>query len=160
MMLHRVIKLYHSIRLLFCFEGYKRANYIRKHNLFGHMGENCYYHPWKMPSDPKHIFIYDNVKVASDVVFCNHDIANAMLNQMYRTTRFKYYLKDIVIHDNVLIGCNTVILPGKTIGPNWVVGGGAVVSKDVPAGTVVAGNPMREIGKFEDFKNKRIKNIE
>lgn len=120
----KFMKLYHSLRLLLCFEGYERANYIRKHNLFGYMGEDCYFHPWKMPSDPKHIFIHNNVKIASDVIFCNHDIANAMLNQMQGVTTFNYYLRDIEIFDNVLIGCNTLILPNKKIGPNCIVGGG------------------------------------
>ena len=36
-----IVKCYHSFRLLLCMEGYKRAEYIRKHNLFGSMGENC-----------------------------------------------------------------------------------------------------------------------
>ena len=62
-----------------------------------------------------------------------------------------------MIHDNVLIGCNTVILPGKTIGPNCVVGGGTVVCKDVPPNSVAAGNPLRVIGSFETFVDRRDK---
>lgn len=34
-----IVKCYHSFRLLLCMEGYKRAEYIRKHNLFGSMGD-------------------------------------------------------------------------------------------------------------------------
>ena len=63
------VKMFHSVRLLLCGEGYRRAEYIRKHKLFGSMGENCYWHPWKMPGDPELIFIHDNVKIASDVTF-------------------------------------------------------------------------------------------
>lgn len=48
-----IVKGYHSFRLLLCMEGYRRARYIRKHNLFRSMGENCYFHPWKMPGNPK-----------------------------------------------------------------------------------------------------------
>lgn len=118
------VKMYHSVRLLLCGEGYRRAEYIRKHKLFGSMGENCYWHPWKMPGDPELIFIHDNVKIASDVTFINHDISNALLNTKYKTNKFKYFTAPTEIFDNVLIGTETIILPGKKIGPNCVVGGG------------------------------------
>lgn len=122
----RIVKAYHSFRLLLCMEGYKRAAraaYIRKHNLFGARGENCYFHPWKMPGDPKLIFIHNNVKIASDVTFINHDISNALLNVKYKTDRFTYFTAPIEIFDNVMIGTGTIILPGKKVGPNCVRGG-------------------------------------
>ncbi|MFG1953879.1 sugar O-acetyltransferase [Micromonospora sp. NPDC048830] len=49
----------------------------------------------------------------------------------------------ITIGDNVWIGGMAVICPGVTIGDNSVVGAGAVVTRDVPADVVVAGNPAR-----------------
>jgi acetyltransferase-like isoleucine patch superfamily enzyme len=45
------------------------------------------------------------------------------------------------IADNVWIGMNAVILKGVTIGENSVVAAGAIVSKNVPANVIVAGNP-------------------
>ena len=53
--------------------------------------------------------------------------------------------KLIVLKDNVWVGGSCTILPGVTIGENAVIGAGSVVTKDVPAGTVVAGNPARPI---------------
>ena len=50
-----------------------------------------------------------------------------------------------VIEDNVWIGINSTILPGLRIGNGAVVGAGSVVTKDVPAMTIVAGNPARII---------------
>jgi acetyltransferase-like isoleucine patch superfamily enzyme len=47
----------------------------------------------------------------------------------------------VIIKDNVWIGMNALVLKGVTIGENSVVAAGAVVSKDVPANVVVAGNP-------------------
>ena len=49
--------------------------------------------------------------------------------------------KPVRIGDNVWIGMNAVVLKGVTIGENSVVAAGAVVSKDVPANVIVAGNP-------------------
>jgi putative colanic acid biosynthesis acetyltransferase WcaB len=49
------------------------------------------------------------------------------------------------IGNNVDIGANVVVLGGITIGDNAVIGAGSVVVKDVPEGTVVAGNPARVI---------------
>lgn len=150
-------KLYHTIRLLLCKDGYARAAYIKKNDLFGHMGEHCYFHPYWMPGDPKMIFIHDNVKVASGVTFINHDIANAMLNIKNETKEYRYFVQSIEIFDNVMIGANVTILPGKRIGPNCIVGAGAVVSKDVEENTVVGGNPVRIVGTINDFEAKRMK---
>jgi maltose O-acetyltransferase len=57
--------------------------------------------------------------------------------------------KPIVIEDNVWIGGGAILLPGVTVGRNAVVGAGAVVSRDVPANTVVVGNPARVIREIE-----------
>ena len=57
--------------------------------------------------------------------------------------------KPIVIGDNVWIGGAAILLPGVRVGRNAVVGAGAVVSRDVPPDSVVAGNPARVIRKIE-----------
>lgn len=51
----------------------------------------------------------------------------------------------IVIKDNVWLGANVVVNPGVTIGENTVIGSGSVVTKDMPANVVAAGNPCRVI---------------
>lgn len=51
--------------------------------------------------------------------------------------------RPITIGDNVWIGGGATILPGVAVGENSIVGAGAVVTKDVPANTVVVGNPVR-----------------
>jgi acetyltransferase-like isoleucine patch superfamily enzyme len=57
-------------------------------------------------------------------------------------------LKPVVLHDHSFIGVNAVILPGVTVGKAAVVASGAVVSSDVPAYTMVAGNPAKVIKRF------------
>lgn len=49
----------------------------------------------------------------------------------------------VTIEDNVFIGMEAIILKGVRIGKDAIVGAGCVVSRDVPAGSVVVGNPMR-----------------
>ncbi len=52
---------------------------------------------------------------------------------------------DVMIGDNVWVGGGAIIMPGVRVGANAVIGAGSVVTKDVPAGCVVAGNPARVI---------------
>ncbi|GAA4409100.1 hypothetical protein GCM10023187_31860 [Nibrella viscosa] len=54
-------------------------------------------------------------------------------------------LKPIVVKRNACIGAGATILPGVTIGENPVVAAGSVVSRDVPADTVVAGVPAKVV---------------
>ena len=51
----------------------------------------------------------------------------------------------ITIEDNVWLGGGVVVLPGVTIGRDSVVGAGSVVTRDVPPGVVVVGNPARVV---------------
>jgi galactoside O-acetyltransferase len=55
------------------------------------------------------------------------------------------HLAPVKIQDKVWIGFNAIVLKGVTIGEGAVVGAGAVVTRNVPAYTVVAGNPARPI---------------
>lgn len=60
--------------------------------------------------------------------------------------------KPISVHSDALIGANSIILRGITIGEGAIVGAGSVVTQDVPAYVIVAGNPariVRELGPDE-----------
>jgi maltose O-acetyltransferase len=57
--------------------------------------------------------------------------------------------KPVMIEDNVWIGGSAILLPGVTVGRNAVVGAGSVVTRSVPANTVVAGNPAKAIRRIE-----------
>jgi tetrahydrodipicolinate N-acetyltransferase len=58
--------------------------------------------------------------------------------------------KPVVIEDDVLIGANAVVLEGVTVGTGSVVAAGAVVTKDVPPYTVVAGTPAKKIKDIDE----------
>ncbi len=53
------------------------------------------------------------------------------------------FAKPITIGSDVWVGGNAVICPGVTIGEGSIIGAGSVVTKDIPAGVVAAGNPCR-----------------
>ena len=58
-------------------------------------------------------------------------------------------VKPITIKRNAWIGAAATILPGVTVGENAIVGANALVTKDVPANTVVGGNPAKVIKEIK-----------
>lgn len=67
----------------------------------------------------------------------------------------EYRLGSVVIGNEVLIGANTTILPGVTIGDHAIVSAGTLVNKDVPPGTFVGGNPMTLIYTKEEMEKRQ-----
>ena len=102
--------------------------------------------------DVGRIRIGDNVQLAPNVAIytAGHPVHPATRNTLYE------YGIDVTIGNNVWIGGNVVICPGVTIGDNTVIGAGSVVTKDIPAWTVAAGNPCRVIREItESDRNKQ-----
>ncbi|MCI8335423.1 MAG: hypothetical protein HFH25_12720 [Lachnospiraceae bacterium] len=62
----------------------------------------------------------------------------------------------MIIGNNVWIGGNAVICPGVHIGDNAVIGAGSVVTRDIPAWSVAAGNPCRVIRKITDDDKRKL----
>ena len=143
------------LRIALMINSDKRNKYIKKHNIFKEMGENVFFQPRFIPSDPKLIKIHNNVIITSNVTFVTHDVFDLGINYRYPDKKVPTLMKPIEIMDNVFIGCNSTILGGITIGNNVVVAAGSVVTKDVPPNSVVAGNPAKVIESFDDYINKR-----
>ncbi len=72
----------------------------------------------------------------SYITFRTSLLTHDMVRGLYLDTR---------IGRNCFVGAHSVILPGVTIGNECIVAAGSVVTKDVPSGTMVAGNPARVI---------------
>ena len=69
-----------------------------------------------------------------------------------RSRSAKAELRGAHIRRGAKIGANATLLPGVTVGENALVGAGAVVVDDVPAGAVVAGNPARVIKQLAEIE--------
>ncbi|RJP35473.1 MAG: acyltransferase [Actinobacteria bacterium] len=100
---------------------------------------------WIEVTTPQAVVIEDYAKLGYGVVIYAHDASfNSAVDMPMRvkTTRIGY---------NSGIGTRSVILPGVNIGKHVGVMPGSVVTKDVPDGMVVGGNPAVEVGRVEDF---------
>jgi maltose O-acetyltransferase len=61
----------------------------------------------------------------------------------------------VEIGNNVVIGANSIILPGVSIGDDVIIGGGSIVTKDIPGRTVYGGNPAKMICTLDEYIEKR-----
>lgn len=87
------------------------------------------------------VFIPDGITIENDVFLGPHTV---FTNDKYPPSHGKGWTKTLV-KKGARIGANATILPGITIGEKALIGAGAVVTKDVPAGETWIGNPARKL---------------
>ena len=97
------------------------------------------------------IVIGDSTMIASDVTITDSD-----WHDIYDRTDYVASPKEVIIQENVWIGEKSLILKGSKIGKNSIIGAGSVISGEVPANVVFAGNPAKEIKKLDEksFKTR------
>jgi acetyltransferase-like isoleucine patch superfamily enzyme len=89
------------------------------------------------------VTVEDNVFVGHGVVFINDSYPRATTANGGMQTEADWKVETTVVKKGASIGSGATILSKVTIGENAIVGAGSVVTKDVPANSIVAGNPAR-----------------
>jgi acetyltransferase-like isoleucine patch superfamily enzyme len=89
------------------------------------------------------VVIEDNVFIGHGVMFLNDRYPRATTAEGSLQTEADWKVEPTVIKEGASIGSGATILPNITIGESALVGAGSVVTKDVPANSIVAGNPAR-----------------
>lgn len=138
-----------------------RTTYIRKTNpvrwareLGVTVGQHTEISPETHFSDePYLISIGSHVQVTRAVTFHTHGGGN-VLRRKYPD--FDCFGK-VIVEDWVYLGAECKIMPGVTIGEGSLVAAGSVVTKSVPPGSVVAGNPARYICSVDEYAERNMK---
>ena len=147
-------RILYSVILVFIPGARKRTEFMRKHHLYGSIGENCLIQKRKIPLYSNLIFLHDNVKIASNVGLVTHDIIHTMLNKKVSERKYIERIGCIEIMDNVFIGSGTRILYDTRIGSNVIIGSGSLVNCDIPDNSVYAGVPAQFICTFKEYMEK------
>jgi UDP-2-acetamido-3-amino-2,3-dideoxy-glucuronate N-acetyltransferase len=92
------------------------------------------------------VTIEDGVFVGPHVCFTNDRVPRAINRDGTLKTDADWEVLPILVRRGAALGANATILPGVTIGPWAVIGAGSVVTRDVDAWELVAGNPARRLG--------------
>ena len=101
------------------------------------------------------VTIEDDVFVGHSVVFINDSYPRATTDGMLQTEA-DWSVEPTRVKRGASIGSNCTILANVTIGERAIVGAGSVVTKDVPADTIVAGNPARILRRLDDKKKAKL----
>lgn len=122
------------------------AEELRRSGSFFAIGDHCSISPNANITDPAYVKIGSNVLLSVCNIF-GHDGSVSVINRAYGLALDA--VGKIEIGDNVFVGHGAFILPGVTIGSNVIVAAAAVVTKDVPDNSVVAGVPAKVVSTLD-----------
>ena len=101
------------------------------------------------------IFIDDHAHVAGGTRLLCHqrDLSNYCIGDDY--AKLGYKLKPIHLCKGSLVGMESFVMPGVTIGEGAIVGAGSLVTKDIPAWTIATGRPAKVVKEIKERDNER-----
>ncbi len=100
------------------------------------------------------VTIEDEVFVGHNVTFINDAFPRAATEDGKLQTEQDWVCVPTLVKNKASIGSSATLLCGITVGENAIVGAGSVVTKDVPANAIVAGNPARVLRKIGQDRRK------
>lgn len=124
------------------------------------IGDNFFANFNLLVMDDARIYIGNNVACGPNVslLATTHPLIaeeRLGLDENGNCTAFAEYAEEIHIDDNVWLAANVSVLGGTHIGKNAVIGAGSVVTKDIPAGYLAAGNPCRPLRPITEKDSKK-----
>ena len=128
------------------------AEYFRKQG--AKIGEDNRIEIRSLGPEPYLVRIGNHCTIGPNVGFICHDGATWLFTEEFPGLQ---KFGTIEILNNCFIGINTVIMGNVKIGPNAIVGACSVVTKDVPANSVVAGNPARVVAAVGEYREKALR---
>lgn len=150
-----ILRRAHSVYVLSKYNDFTIENYFRAKHI--QVGKNNRIMIRSFGREPSLVKIGNHCTITNNVRFLTHDGATWLFTN--RIPHVQSFGK-IEIKDNCFIGIGSIILPNVTIGPNSIVGAGSVVTRDVPPGKIVGGNPARIIGDVDDYERRVVERWE
>jgi Acetyltransferase (isoleucine patch superfamily) len=111
------------------------------------VGNDCFigYEVWIDVTNSELIELEDHVHIANRCLLLCHqrDLSNYYVGDDY--AKLNYHKKKVHLKKGCLLGMETMIMPGVTIGEGAIVGAGSLVNRDIPAWTIATGRPAKVI---------------
>jgi acetyltransferase-like isoleucine patch superfamily enzyme len=118
------------------------------------VGKDCFigYEVWVDMTNTHLIEMEDHVHIANRCLLLCHqrDLSDYHIGDDY--AKLSYNKSKIVLKKGCLIGMNTMIMPGVTIGEGAIVGAGSLVTKDIPAWSIATGRPAKVVKEITNRK--------
>ncbi|QQS34909.1 MAG: N-acetyltransferase [Ignavibacteriales bacterium] len=145
--LGKEVKIFDFVNLYGCsIDDYSKVGTFVEIQKNSTVGKNCKISSHTFICEGVHI--EDNVFIGHNVTFINDKYPRATNLDGSMQTESDWKVEETFIKKGASIGSSSTILCGVTVGENAIVGAGAVVTKSVPANTIVAGVPAKVIKKL------------